>query len=445
MQRLSQHILSLLRLYDSVALPGVGFFYLDYISARYDSESSLFFPPFYSVSFEISYLAEDNLLADSYARCENITRPQAQKIVKEDVNRFLDLLDENKEIILDGLGSFVYQNDEIDFYPSLSLDIGLPTFKVDPIRPLSFVSSAESPASPVPEPLDEVRQNEVPQLEEPEVEEPKVEEPKVEEPEVEVPQEEMPPVAVGEESLPSEEAADNISPETQDQNPSFIPSEESETEMWKNKNKIPEGYHYHKPGYFYLPIHKYFANIAASIILVVVVGLSAVLLAGSSCNQSGTASIVPISVSDKDKGKSQVASDSLASPSRDDAAITHKAGVEPEKKEEPKKENNFQRPLLATNDDGEVVPGANSLPTSPYLQEEDGVAKFYAVIAAFRSQKEVETFMDQHKEDRQKYKIIRNKKVSLVTVSSSNDRKELENQIPLIRVDYPNAWIFTMK
>ena len=423
MQRLSQHLLSLLRLYDSVALPGVGYFNIEYVSARFDAQSSIFFPPFYSLSFEISYMAEDDLLLTSYMRKEQISKEEAWEMLKRDVDNLLNLLDRDKEVILKDIGTFVYENEEVDFYPSLSLNVELPPLKFNKIRNENTEASDVSPE--VADSIDEVPvvSAETEGLKE-----------NPEEDADSVHEEVKKPDPVVETQLDSEEENESELEEVTEELP-----EAEEEEKVSDHVKIPQGYYYHKPEYFYIPVHKYFANISACILLVVVVGLSAILFAGSSCNQSGTASIVPISVNEK--SDSTISSDTVAHVAEalhDTVATSEPA--KPKKERKPRK-----RSELATDDNGVVVPGANSLTTSPYLQSESRVDKYYAVIAALGTQKEVKTFMEMHKHDMQKYKIIRNKKISLVTVSSSNNRKELETQMPLIRTDYPNAWIFTMK
>ena len=446
MKRLSQHILSLLRLYDSVALPGVGFFSLEYISARYDSVESLFYPPFFSVSFEISYTADDDFLTDSYVRKENVSKDKAKAMVKEDVNRFLDLLDENHEVALEGIGTFVYLNDEIDFYPSFSLNVALPQIGISEIRNIDPLSLQTENIAPVEEEVEE------PQALAEEEWEDEIEE-DIEDNIPEISDEEENDSLIDSPEEVDAEGSDEVEDEAEEISaseteslqpvahaPAWEQEEDTSSEVWKRKNKVPKGYYYHKPEYFYIPIHKYFANIAASVMLVVIVGLSAVLLAGSSCNQGGTASIVPISVADSEKN------DSVITPSIEEGIPSQqKIDEDTVKNTTDKTENRYERPLLATDDNGEVVPGANSLPTSPYLQDETGKAKYFAVIAALGTQKEVNTFIEKHKDEMHKYKIIRNKKISLVTVSSSSDRKELESQMPLIREDYPKAWIFTLK
>lgn len=467
MERLSRHILSLLRLYDTVALPGIGFFNIEYVSARYDADEGIFYPPFYSLSFKITYVAEDNLLLHSYERKENISKEEAWALMKGDIDNFLDLLEEDEEVALSGIGTFVYQDDEIDFFPSFSLNISLPTIKVP--RGDMFVN--EQPAVDTPEPS----------VEPPVVVEAKSPEEEIKEStgvassltEAELgatvesvdednkKEESEPSItynasADGEQVIIEQQVADQSDADqpVSDQ-PVLVPPvsnqptsekegteqatvdqpEEKTNERKKRKYKIPKGYYYHKPEYFYFPIHRTFAKICACVLLVVIVGLVALWPLGSNVNSSGTASILPIKESVK------AAQEDTVSKSKDDFS---QYVPKEEKEGEPRSASN-KRPLLATNEDGEVIPGANSLPTSPYLQSDDNLSKYYAVVAAVKTEQEMDKFMSNHKGELQKFKIIRNNKTSLITVASSDDRQNLENQLPLIRTDYPNVWIFTMK
>lgn len=475
MERLSRHILSLLRLYDSVALPGIGFFNIEYISARYDADEGIFYPPFYSLSFKITYVAEDNLLLHSYERKENISKEEAWALMKGDIDNFLDLLEEDEEVALSGIGTFVYQDDEIDFFPSFSLNISLPTIKVP--RGDVFVNEQGTDTQEIES--DRQKQEEVAPQDKIDDEPENIPEPSIETPLVETnaPIEEKTEIIEVASNLPESKSVETVNGEeeekkTEEADSSIIydvsadaersnaeqsaveqpASEQAETERLvaeqpaaelqeektqdrkKRKYKIPKGYYYHKPEYFYFPIHRAFAKICACVLLVVIVGLVAIWPLGSNVNSSGTASILPISGSDK------AAKEDTVSISKDDFSQY----VPKDREEQPRSASN-KRPLLATNEDGEVIPGANSLPTAPYLQSDDNLSKYYAVVAAMKTEQELDKFMSTHKGELQKFKIIRNNKTSLVTVASSDDRQNLENQLPLIRTDYPNVWIFTMK
>lgn len=407
MERLTKHLLSLLRRHDKVALPGIGYFKIEQISARYDCESSQFFPPYYSLAFEITYITEDSLLLESYERKGRTGKEEVWKLMKRDLDHFLDTLEADEEVVLPGLGTFIYKEDEIDFHPSFSLNVSLPTIEVQP-----FAEAVRAIAEEESE--EEKRMAEEMQL-------------------VPASETETQPAAEREIQQIPEAALENVESTIENEKaelPEASEQENTEREAEDGPYRIPEGYHYHKPEYLYIPIRKTIAKIAASLILVVIVGLTAILPHSSCNNPSSTASILPIEVREQ-KGRSEASDTAKAAP-----ADTVK---------EEKAEQTYKRPLLATTDEGEVVPGANSLSTTPYLQDDTPLKKYYAVVAALRTNKEVERFVEANKEEIHKYKIIRNKKISLVTVSSANDRQELENQMPLIRAEYPKAWIFTLK
>ena len=423
MERLTKHILSLLRLYDSVALPGIGFFNLEQVSACFDEVASIFYPPYFSVSFEISYVAEDNRLLDSYVRKEGVSKEEAWKMMKADIDRFLDLLEENEELVLNGLGTFVYQFDEIEFYPSFSLNISLPPIEVPKAESLlpNPIYDIES-ARDLPVAAHTVEEIGIKSEETPEEQPEKKLKEKSEERPSELPEE----ITEERDITPIE----RIENETESPYIQIAGVPEHRSKKEEHREAIPEGYYYHRPEYLYIPIRKSVAKIAACILLVIIVGFSAWMPYNMSNNSSGTASILPIKVSEK-------VEKTVAKPDT--------ASASSQTKERKQADTTYVRPLLATTEDGEVVPGANSLSTAPYLQSDSNLMKYYAVVAALKTDREVDNFIDSNKEGANKFKIIRNKKIRLVTVSSSNDRQDIETQMPLIRIKYPKAWIFTMK
>lgn len=378
MKRLSTHILSLLRLYDSVALPGVGFFSLRYLPAYIDRELSSFIPPRFLLLFTRDSEAESPLLAKSYMRKEGISSKAARKLVELDIEKFLEALKESGEVSLPGIGVFSENEGNIRFKQDFCLNPPLPPVSLYPSYEEELEEEQDSNLA---ENLEEASETTVPELNpveetETEVEEPAVE-PVLQEPEIEVPVMEEP---VMEEPV-------RVQPE------------------------VREHFRHANPDYYYLPIHKKLAKVAACIMLVIIVGLATFLPIGRPQSAPSTAAITPISSVDP-------------------------TPVEPQEPEE----------IIFEEDSvEEVIPGATSLETKPYLTVgQDTIARYHTVVAAFKSEKEAEKFIDSHDGNKSRFNVLKKGTFYLITVSSSNDMADLETGMPLVRSDYPDAWILSL-
>ena len=351
MESLSLHILCALRLYDRVALPGVGFFHIQYRSAHYDKDNSTFLPPIYELTFEEDNAAQDNYLLKSYIRKNQYSRKEASEALREAVEKLLNELDNQGEVSLEGIGKFSFNEGVITFAADLAFNQLLPILKT--------------------------RQQDI------------------------------------------EEKEDDSSREE-----ILVPYSEEEEEEQDSVDHIPADYHYHKPDYYYIPIHRGFANIAACLLLVVIVALAAILPVGTT-NQAATASIIPLTESTALQKPKQDLSAKLISESK--AAIA----------EDTKMENTI------SVTDKDTVPGASSLSTKPYLNEKaDTLPKFYAVVAAFKSEREAHKFIEMQKGNPARYEIIKKSTNYLITVSSATEKQDLQQELPLIRSTYPDAWIY---
>lgn len=364
MNTLSGHILSLLRLYDKVALPGMGYFMIRYVGASFEEETLTFFPPYYRLSFFPDAEAKGKVLADSFIRKDGITKNEAHVRINELTKELSHRLEKGEEVILSGLGRFTLQEGKLEFKANYLLNPPLPVICLQE-------QSEESP-------VDEILQQ-------------------------------------SENSLESQ----GNSVESEEE-----PTTKSEPEIIERHIEVvPEHYHYHKPDYYYLPIHKRIADIAACILLVVIVGIATLMPGQSSCSTASTASILPLTSeeSPKDiKADTKMEADIKVEESR--ASLPAKSSV-------------------AMTDEGEPVPGSNYLSTKPYLNTENETdSKYFAVVAAFKYEKEVRKFIDSAKGN---FEILKKPNIYYVTVASAADKEELQASMPLIRSTYPDAWIYT--
>lgn len=166
------------------------------------------------------------------------------------------------------------------------------------------------------------------------------------------------------------------------------------------------------PDYYYIPVHKKVAKFAASFLLVVIVAIAALMPVQAPNNPKAAASILPISVTTAD-------SDTVKAVMKEAKANS----------------------IVATTADADttaVAPKANIASVADTASVEE---KYYAIVAAFKSTREVDRFMAEHTKDKGSFEVLKNGSFNLIAVSSDSDREKLDSRLPLIRVSYPDAWV----
>lgn len=349
MKRLSLHILSLLRLYGSAALPGFGYLSFKQFPASLSEDGTEFLPPYSQLVFRPSNSVEEEKLVQSYSRKERISMEEAVSMVEQDLDKLLTSLNEHGKAELPNLGTFINTDGGIDFVSE---------YPQSPVLPVLRIKNA-----------DELELEELLQ-------------------EFATDDEEFDLIQFLEEDL-KEEA------------PVAVPS---------------ENLHYHDPRYFYIPIHKTMAKIAASFLLVLAVGIVAFIPFGSHTKSSSTASIAPISVSEK-----------VAARKAANKKIEKKTLADAQK----------ERLAKAKKDSVENAP----LKVDPLSFNDNEDNKYYAVVGAFKVQKQVDRFVESHPADKKAFKIIKKGSYYLITVSTATSQEEMDERLPLIRTEYPNVWV----
>lgn len=373
MKNLTNHIISLLRLYDHVELPGYGVFALSYYPARLVKESNRFYPPYFSVSFRAEAVSDSEALLASYMRKEQISAEKAKAMLENDLSRLQSLLEKQGAVALPGLGILGSDEGNIMFTPDLGLNLSLPEI---PLK-------------------DEV------------------------------------------EEAPSD-------------TPMEIASEADRPEA-EIREVIPQHYHYHNPSYYYLPIHKTFARFAACLILVIVVGVAALIPLGTINSPSSTASMLPMEIN-KDKRENQKSSS--AKPQNRKTPVKRNEVKETVSAPAPIETNEpvdtvisqIETPAAVTVTEPEAVNVTPALAEKPLKEEvkpQPAPDKYYAVVAAFKSEKEANKYIEQNKNKDSRLRITMKSKIRLITVASSNVKEDLERRMPDIRTSYPDAWIYT--
>jgi cell division septation protein DedD len=141
MNRLIEHIERLLLLHDCVIIPDFGGFVLRSISASYNAETNMFFPPRKEVVFNQTLDHNDGLLMESYMKAYETDFDSAQQLVKDDVTSLKNTLEKEGELQLNTVGFFVKDEERLVFMAGKNSDLlfgtssfGLPVFHFLPLQ-----------------------------------------------------------------------------------------------------------------------------------------------------------------------------------------------------------------------------------------------------------------------------------------------------------------------
>lgn len=113
-----EHVEYLLRRHDCVIVPALGAFLARMSSARIDSRSMMFYPPFRGVSFNVAVNHNDGLLVSSVMRRYRFSYPTALAAVEEAVSAIKSRISAQGHISFGSIGSLELSHDgKIYFVP----------------------------------------------------------------------------------------------------------------------------------------------------------------------------------------------------------------------------------------------------------------------------------------------------------------------------------------
>ena len=115
---LARHIEILLLNNDCVIVPGLGGFMAHHVDARYDMEDGLFLPPLRTLGFNPQLKINDSLLVQSYIEAFDISYPEAQRRIEDEVDELRQHLEKDGYYELNDIG-VLSLNDEghLEFEP----------------------------------------------------------------------------------------------------------------------------------------------------------------------------------------------------------------------------------------------------------------------------------------------------------------------------------------
>jgi len=120
---IANYISDLLYRYECVIIPDFGGFVTNVKSAKLNTQTNTFYPPYKAISFNSNLIQNDGLLVNYIAKAEKCTYNKAISILEKTVNNWKQSLDIDKIIELDRIGSLTLNNqNKIVFEPQLSVN-----------------------------------------------------------------------------------------------------------------------------------------------------------------------------------------------------------------------------------------------------------------------------------------------------------------------------------
>ncbi|MGN0236719.1 MAG: hypothetical protein ACI4AK_01310 [Lepagella sp.] len=148
MYRLSLHIEYLLGRHDCVIVPGVGAFINVRHAARYDRDRRIWHAMSREIRFNGAVKEDDGLVANSYARREETGYEEGRRMMQQDIDMMMQLMERDGEVSIGRLGILKNQDGRPVFRPSLtpaqlSREMGYTTISMAPY----FVQSESEPTA----------------------------------------------------------------------------------------------------------------------------------------------------------------------------------------------------------------------------------------------------------------------------------------------------------
>ena len=140
MLRIIKHIEQLLSVHDCVIVPDFGGFVVQTVPTLYKAKNHRFEPMRKEIVFNETLQYNDGLLIEAYMQAEKTDYRRARQLMQEDVSGLRDILQQNKMLKMENIGSFslgeegqlIFLADEADWL-NASL-FGLEAFSFEPLQ-----------------------------------------------------------------------------------------------------------------------------------------------------------------------------------------------------------------------------------------------------------------------------------------------------------------------
>lgn len=136
MDNLSLHIEYLLLHRECVIIPGVGAFINARIPAHFDADTRIWHPMRTEIRFNSAIVADDGLLANSFARKLRKSYSEARSILEYEIKQLRSLLQQEEEVSIGRIGSLRLNDGKLIFSPlksekSTLTELGLKSVAID--------------------------------------------------------------------------------------------------------------------------------------------------------------------------------------------------------------------------------------------------------------------------------------------------------------------------
>lgn len=159
---LSTHIEHLLRTHDSVALPGLGAFFAEYIPARIDVSASEIMPPVRTLSFNSRIIRDDDRLLAGMMRRHHYSRATAIEAIDAAIEAIRGALSMTGRCKFGSLGDFVTDADgQPAFIPADMMPLSVNPYGLLPRVPVTSVIAAARAEAGIPGVATDARESEV--------------------------------------------------------------------------------------------------------------------------------------------------------------------------------------------------------------------------------------------------------------------------------------------
>lgn len=111
MIELDRHIEILLLSNDCVMVPGLGGFVTHHVDAYYNDEEKTFFPPLRTIGFNPKLSINDSLLTHSYTEAYDLSYPEAEKRIEQEVDELRKEMETNGSYTLNDIGVLAINSD----------------------------------------------------------------------------------------------------------------------------------------------------------------------------------------------------------------------------------------------------------------------------------------------------------------------------------------------
>lgn len=141
-------IKSLLYRYDCVIVPDFGGFVAKRKSAIFHPIDYKFDPPKKMVGFNSDLVHTDGLLANEFAKNNDLSYQEAMEQIEKEVSHWKATLDNNQTLTISDLGTLTIKNNVIEFEPSEDQNFALESFGLSSLRGKYILREEKEVATP---------------------------------------------------------------------------------------------------------------------------------------------------------------------------------------------------------------------------------------------------------------------------------------------------------